>query len=292
MKEVSMQPKIIYNVANAPLLSLQGRQFTALGRMLDNAGYDGISALPFRRETLVEDYAYYFPPVILVEDAWNPGGYDNLGLAIAQGIAGHFRRLLGDESEPPLLQDTLFFPSKETSKMLANQLMDANPDAHFGSTVFNSGFAPERTYVHIQHDYKPHTMSTEELLDTSQKTESMLLFDPTHLLSEQSISLPQRPTRKNASAWEQQLNFFAERIAGVDIHAASRAELEEFLKESGKLYELAQAGFAICHSLDFMRVESLVPLEQQISPAWAYHASEYIKRCADILKQLRDQTGA
>lgn len=290
---MSEKLKIICSVANAPLLGLTTSDFRRFGQGLKTAGYEGISALPFRVENIVELYQKYFPPIILVEDAWNPGNYDNKGLAILEGIYGSLkRRIYGDKSEPPKIQDTLFFPGKNTSQKITNQLMKTISRPYYGTINFNSRFPSDRTLVHIQSQYKPNHLSIEEVLSLSNETNQYLLFDPTHLLDQQQISYPGQPTQEFKGEWEKQLTDLASRIVGVDIHPKNRQEIEDLMKRTGKLYELTLASQELCDNLQFLRVETLVSLFSQLplSPFQA-RGIDYLKQIAAILESLKENKG-
>jgi hypothetical protein len=281
-------PQIIYNTAGGALQTTNAIDFTRYGNLLSDIGLEGVSALPFRTENIVELYQEYFPPVVLIEDAWNPGHFDNLGLAITEGIWGHLKRALGDETEPSILQDTMLFPAKATSTLLTNELMEAYPNAHFGATDFDSGFPVERTYVHLQREYQSHQMDANEILEKSHKSGSLLLYDPTHLLSPDRISLRGSPTKPLATEWERQLVKFSSRIAGIDIHASTPTEMDELLHRSGKLYELTHAGFELCQKLEFMRLEAQVPLKSQLPFApMTDRAKLYLTSLTDMLIKVR-----
>jgi hypothetical protein len=284
-------PHIAFNTANAALQSLSEQRLIQYGQSIQEMGYERVSALPFRTPEIVELYQKYFPPVVLVEDAWNPGHFDNLTLAFAEGIYGHLKRLSGDTTEPPILQDTLLFPGLETATDTADYLMEVFPEAHIGSTHFWSAYPQEKTYVHIMSEYKPHQMGAHELLKKSQDTGSLLLFDPTHLLDPAKVSYPGHPTDIPQDEWERQLEFFSSRVAGIDIRAANPADLTELLTEGGKLYRLAKAGFAVCQNLDFLRVETLVPIQEQhpLSPLHK-RAVHYLKTAATLLKEIRQES--
>ena len=110
-------PSVIYNPSHAMLAPLTGFTFDRLGASLIDAQFEGTSALPYRLPDIVDRYQSHFPEVILLEE-WNPGNYDNIVLATMQGAWGHVRRVAGDKSEPPILQDTIFFPSRITSETI------------------------------------------------------------------------------------------------------------------------------------------------------------------------------
>lgn len=287
---VNKQPKIICSVATAPLQGLRAFDFQQFGQALEDGGYEGISALPYRTEDIVRLYQEYFPPVILVEDAWNPTTNNNIILSLLEGIHGELKRKIGDTDEAPILQDALFFPNKKTSAKITDGIMATNPAAHFGSIDFDSRFAPDRTMIHIQSLYKSHALTSEEILQRSEDTGSLLLFDPVRLLDPKNVSYPDQPTKKFSGEWERQLATFADRIAGVDIHPTNKQEVNDLLNQTGKLYELTLASQKLCTNLQFLRVETLVPLMSQLpSSPYQKKGTDFLRQVAEVLKSLRNK---
>lgn len=100
---------------------------------LRNNGYS-LHLMPYRglmsenaRQALVDSHAEV---AILEEVPWNthPDNcdkrLDSLFYAIPLGIRGHIKRKLGDKTEPPLLQDTLAFPSENTAAQTSRWLLE------------------------------------------------------------------------------------------------------------------------------------------------------------------------
>lgn len=311
MSNERTRPDIIYNVAGWMGKSVLPHSMIGMGKMLQDAGFDGISALPLKQEELLLLYKS-FPPIILVEDAWNPGNFDNIALAGIQGVWGELkRRVMKDQSEPSTLPDTMFFAGRKTSLSKVNRLMESNPQAMYGSIGFDKGFDhldpkqrdrlvaetnrfPGRTHVHIQRDYKPYNLSADEIIDLAQQENKLLLFDPLHLsnLDRSTVSAPNSPTKESAFKWQKHLDKFAPFVAGIDIHAASQEEIEELIAETGSLYELVKAGMEVYDKYkksDFLRVEATMPLRFQY-PIKDYEKSavEYLQTIVATLKKVRD----
>ena len=310
MSNERTRPDIIYNVAGWMGKSVLPHSMIGMGKMLQDAGFDGISALPLKQEELLLLYQS-FPPIILVEDAWNPGNFDNIAFAGIQGVWGELnRRVMKDQSEPSTLPDTMLFSGRKTSLSKVDRLMELNPKAIYGSIGFDKSFDhldpkqrdrlvaetnrfPDRTHVHIQRDYKPHNLSTDEIIDLAQQEGKLLLFDPLHLsnLDSSTVSTPNFPTKESAFKWQKHLDKFAPFIAGIDIHAASQEEIAALIKGTGNLYALAQAGMEVYKTfgnLDFLRLEATMPLRSQF-PISSYEkaAVEYLQTITATLKAIK-----
>src|SRR3989344_8807430 len=144
-------PEIEYNLAGGLLLTVGTGDFERLLDGVGEAGYDGVCVLPFRaliREGGIERLENSRLNVNHIEEAWNPTAFDNWWLAIGSGLEGHIRRGLGDQSEPPILQDALF-PGRDTSAGVFDKLLSVFERSKFISHRVLDDFKNKRWLLEI-----------------------------------------------------------------------------------------------------------------------------------------------
>lgn len=281
------RPTVAFNLAGGLLKGLTDRDLGQFGRDLGTTGIEAISALPLRAPEFVKILREMFPPLILVEDAWNPGEHDNLVIAAFEGCIGHLRRLAGDTSEPPLLQDTIPFPSRTRSEQIVDAMMSQYKDAHFGSLFIESdeGRYPGRTYAHAQRLFRPHHLSREEVLTLAQERQIQLLWDPTHPVATPSTVI--YPGGSRGIDKEQllgELDYFGESLAGVDINSLDRGDLEDLMRGQGLLVDVARQAKA--HGVEFVRLELLMPIRSQFP--FMPSDKRYLTEITDSVEVLKD----
>lgn len=248
-----------YNLAGGLLLTINEKDFRQLQEQLVEAGFGHGCVLPFRalaKNGGIEALKSSPLDIVHFEEAWNPTNQDNLGLAIAAGLIGHLKRIAGDESSPPILQDALF-PGKKTCDRLFKELMKAFPGAKFISHEVRTQYDSGRWLLEINPGLK---MQPSTILEEAKKRGVGLVFDPKHLLpSSSTLSAPGQATKVLRGEWERQFHFFGSRLEVVDING----DVKELFREGGVLRELAQAAKET-GSIRFLRVEIPIPPNQQL----------------------------
>lgn len=275
-------PKILYNVAYGGKTALVPPHvdFSSLGRYLKAAGVDGISALPFRTRNIAAEYARHFSDIAVVEDAWNPGKRDNLVLAAGEGFVGAIRRRRGDMTEPPILQDTLLFPSATTSCAIVDELM-REENRYFIAAHFESARYP-RSHVHAQSDFRPHVMTVEEVSHLAHERGVQLWYDPKRLVDPRAAGNPGRNTPEHRAAALGEINRLGPQLAGVDIGSRVREDIEDLLEGRGFLSEVVQAAqsFAVAHQ----RIEIVIPARALLP--FGANEDTYLKDIVDAIRGL------
>ncbi|MGB9911589.1 MAG: hypothetical protein ACPLKP_03270 [Microgenomates group bacterium] len=242
------------NLAGGLPLTLTEKTFAFLCQKVVEAGYSYACLLPFRGISQKKEIPLLPLTIVHIEDAWNPTPYDFLPMAVAEGIFGYFKRVLGDKSRS-ILQDSLF-PGKDTSRKMVDYLMEIFSTAKFIThEVEMIERFPGRTILEINPGI---SLSYFQFKDWLQEQQGLgLVFDPAHLLSlptSPSISLRGRPTQ-NFSQWERQWRDFLPWIEVVDIHPPTSKDLKLFFQRKGILWELTKATKESGSSIKFLRVE-------------------------------------
>ena len=248
-----------YNLAGGLLLTITEGDFKRLQEKLVEAGFGHGCVLPFRalaKKGGVEALKDSPLDIVHFEKAWNPTSQDNLGLAVAAGILGKLKRMVGDKSEPPIVQDAIF-PSKKTCDRLFEELMAAFPNAKFISHEVRTNYDSGRWLLEINPGLK---VQPAQILEEAKERGVGLVFDPSHLLpSNSALSLPGQATKAPRGEWEKQFQFFRSGLEVVDIHG----DPNELFGQGGELRELAQAAKETT-SIRFLRVEIPIPPKQQL----------------------------
>lgn len=279
-------PNVIYNVSHAKLAPLTRFTFNKLGAQLSDAQFDGVSALPYRLQDIVGRYECYFPEVKIVEE-WNPGNYDNIVLATMQGAWGHVRRAAGDKSEPPILQDTIFFPSRITSETIISRLLELNPAAFFVAAHLedvSQGRFPGRTHVHDQSDFRPHVMTLDEVVARAQDNDIKLWHDPKRPIESAAISYPNAPVVRMRQGVDE-IPRLSGMLAGVDLPSESKTEIAELLAGRGILADTVRAAREA--GAGSIRVEVIAPLSTYLPTLGLVPSgSKYLGDIVAAIKQL------
>lgn len=258
------QPSIEYNLAGGLLMTIGERDLLRLGEKLKTAGYTHACALPFRGLTgphAITRLARYPLTVVHCENIWNEQTPDYpLPIAVVAGLVGHLRRKLGDLSEPPLLQDTLF-AGKPTCDRLLTEMLEL-PGVKLISHTIEVKANPDKFLLEINPGIK---MSAQELQEWARQNSIGVVFDPRHLLPEfvSSVSTPSEPTCQSKSAWEKQFEAFRSSIEVVDINPPTPQDVPDLLQGRGLLHEVAQAAKEL-KTVRFLRVEIPIPPLTQI----------------------------
>lgn len=247
------------------------KDFRWMYQELQEHGYHYACVLPIRTlrsKERIEELRKSNLAIVHIEGPRNPakGSYnDFLPAAVVTGALGKLRRMLGDNSEPPILEDTLPFPSRATCDSLLRKLFEAFPGAKFVTydVNVNFGLKPERLLLGIHPGLH---MTASEILNwangPTMRNGIGLVFDPHYLLpSDRVISMQGRPTRPGTGEWERQFRIFAGKTEVVDIHPRNRQDIQDLRKRRGMLTELAQA------AREYPRIRYL-RVELPIYPRW------------------------
>lgn len=282
-KEINT-PHLEYNLAGGLLLTVRENDLQRLCEQVAQSGYSHACVLPFRALThpgSVEQLQRSPLTIIHLEEAWNPTNQDTLGLAVAAGIIGHARRILGDTTEPPILQDA-FFPARKTCDRLFKDLMEIFPETKFISHKVLTDLDSNRWLLEINPGIK---MSPEQILAEAKRQGVGLVFDPRHLLpSENTVSIPTQPTKPTLGKWEGQFRIFSKDIEVVDINPPNPTDVSDLLTRKGLLKELAEATREL-PNVKFLRVEIPMPIASRIpfSPQ-QQNGFEFLKEIGEALK--------
>lgn len=282
-------PSVIYNVAHGKFAPLTDQTFVRLGKHLKGAGFDGISALPYRGADTIALYRDHFPGIKVVEE-WNPGNYDNIFLATLQGLWGQVRRATGDTSEPPILQDTLLFPSKISSETIIKRLLELDNNTYFVASHFEDldlGRFPGRTHVHDQSDFRPHVLELNEVIELAQTKQIKLWHDPKRPIQPKVASYPSKPTVQSMSQGIAEIPYLTGKLAGVDLPSSSKKEIAELLAGKGILADTVLAARQAGAGL--LRVEVIAPLTTYLPSLGLVPDNDtYLKDIVDAIKQLEE----
>jgi len=260
MKNPETPPHLEYNLAGGLLLTCTSKDLEKLCAEVKAAGYEYACVLPFRGLANKLDSLSQIT-VVHLEDAWNPTPYDSLPLAVLAGLIGYARRLGGNKTHPPILQDA-FFPGKATCEKLLKELMTTFSETTFISHKVTTAWPPNRLLLEI---HQGLNLTPAEILDLAEREGFGLVFDPSHLLPSGKTSLPGQPVSQPRGEWETQFNVFSRsgKVEVVDINPPKKEDVSDLLKGRGLLAELAAAAKEI-PSIDFLRVEVMMPISSQI----------------------------
>lgn len=282
-------PRIDYNIASALLKARTTGGLKDLGKIVEIVGIEGVSVLPLRTAELVDTLTEYFPQVTFVEGAWNPGNSSNLVAAAWEGLSGLGRRVLKhDPTEPPLPQDTLFFPPKTTSEELVGTLMTQFGDALFMTTEVESLSEEKARYggrvvAHAQRLHLPHQLTKEEVLARAQAAEIQLVWDATHPVTRPShVVYPDGHLAAQQDEILQELLYFGKQVGVVDLHGVV-ADLKQLVAGTGLLNELAYEANRL--GVEATRLEFMMPVSAQISP---FGYEDYFNTLADTVNKLHE----
>ena len=167
------RPSLEYNLAGGLLLTLTPTDLERLCSGIKMAGYEHACVLPFRGLTETLDPLRPLT-VIHVEKAWNPTPHDSLPVATIAGLAGYAKRFLGDQNQPPILQDALF-PGRKTCEQLFQALVTTFPGTKFISHEIDFQTPRNRLLIEINEGIK---LTSQELIEISHLDDFRLVFDP------------------------------------------------------------------------------------------------------------------
>jgi len=265
---------VCYNLAGSVGQTEFPSDFQRLLKDVEAAGFDSVSAHPYRgliRSVNRDILEASNLTVAYLEVSFNPVNTRILSkyifTALACGAVGLSRRLLGDKSEPPIFQDAFFAPKYE-GVVLDDWFIRTFPkikivgyDIRYAVPKYQDNFL-----IGLSPSLKT---SVSQLRDIAEMSNCGIVFDPTHLISTESVSLPNQPVTPKDPALKQ-LEYLGEQVEVLDFKpfkekkSGQPGQLEEFLKgQKGLLYDLV----ALAKSqprMKCVRVEISEPLKAHI----------------------------
>lgn len=276
-----MSTELEYNLAGCLPFTVSRGEFHRLLGELAESGYQYGCLLPFRALTesgSVDELKKSPMTIVHLEGAWNPTGEDNFRKAILAGLLGYGRRIAHLEGQNPIVQDA-FFPSRATCDQLFKHLMIAFPAAKVISYSLDVSCPKDRLLVGV--DPVGQGLSLPEISARAEMNGYGLVFDPRHVLSGPSVSLPGQPTRVSSREWESSFQAVKDQVEVVDIHPTSRQDLPDLLKRAGLLKELAVA--ATEAKVDYLRVEVPIPL-MAVAPPLRGKGFDFLEKIGQALQ--------
>lgn len=249
-------PELEYNLAGGLMLTINPRGLKELCERIRRAGFSKACIFPFRalaKEGGIGVLKDSGLTVVHIEKPWNPTDKEGLLRALLVGFLGHYKRLRGDKSQPPIIQDALF-PDRKTADDLFFLLMTKFPQAKFIAYQPEVELASDRLLLAV---WEGLEMSLLEIANFVNEKNIAVVFDPGNLLV-------------GEGSWEKQMGILDSQTSGgievVDV-PWSKGDIEDLLQNKGFLPELVRAAKNL-KNLRYLRLEVPVsPLQLSALPS-------------------------